>query len=196
MIPLNENLTGFDKDMMNCQYWRDADGMYQKHMGKGSSTPKTLLNRINNQHTLENQLNRKNKYLVSYNKAGTWLYASIIKINDIIGHSVYAVSLKTKNEALFLTALLNADSLQNAYQNSVKSDRDFETHFWKTVPLPRYDKSNKLHVKLAKLATRAENVAKSCPKQNRKSIREFLREDGVSGEIDEIVKELLPEYVT
>ena len=62
------------------------------------------------------------------------------------------------------------------------------------MPLPRYDQSNKLHVKIAKLATRAEKVAKSCPKQNRKSIREFLREDGVAGQIDGIVKELLPEY--
>ena len=195
IIPLDENLTGFDKDMMNCKYWRDADGMYQKNMSKGSNTPKTLLNRINHLHQLEKQFDRKGKYLISYNKAGTWLCASIIKINDIIGHSVYAVSLKTKNEALFLTVLLNADSLQKAYQSSVKSDRDFETHFWKSIPLPRYDHSNKLHIKLAKLATRAEKVAKSCPKQDRKSIREFLREDGVAGQIDGIVKELLPEYV-
>ena len=49
--------------------------------------------------------------------------------------------------------------------------------------------------RLAKLATRAEKVVKPCPKQNRKSIREFLREDGVAGQIDGIVKELLPEYV-
>ena len=194
IIPLDENLTGFDKDMMNCKYWRDADGMYQKNMSKGTNTPKTLLNRINHLHQLEKQLDRKGKYLVSYNKAGTWLCASIIKINDIIGHSVYAVSLKTKNEALFLTALLNADSLQKAYQNSIKSDRDFETHFWKAIPLPRYDQSNELHVKLAKLSIRAKKLAVKCPKQSRKPIREFLRNDGVAGEIDRIVKKLLPDY--
>ena len=196
IIPLNENLTGFDKNIMNCQYWRDADGIYKKHMGKGSNTPKTLLDNINHQNKLGKQLDRKGKHSVVYNVSGTWLCATIIKQDNITGHSTYTVSTKTKNfEALFLTALLNADALQEAYQNSRKSDRDFHTHFWQSIPLPRYDQSNKLHVKLAKLATRAEKVAKSCQKQNRKSIREFLREDGVSGEINEIVKELLPEYV-
>ena len=40
--------------------------------------------------------------------------------------------------------------------------------------------------KLAKLAARAEKVAASCPKQDKKAIREFLREDGIAGEIDEV----------
>ena len=196
IIPLDETLTNFDKDMMNCQYWRDVDGMYQKHMGKGATTPKTLLDRINHHRTLEKQIIRKSKHLVAYNKAGMWLHAAVIKPEDIINSSVYTVSSKTKNESLFLTALLNADSIQEAYQNSRKSDRDFETHFWKVVPLPRYDSSNDSHKKLAKLAARAAKVAVSCPKQNRKVIREFLREDGVAGEIDEVIKELLPEYTS
>ena len=118
-----------------------------------------------------------------------------VVFSPFINRTSYAVTVKTKNESLFLTALLNADSLQEAYQNSRRTDRHFMMHFWNHVPLPRYDQSNKLHVKLAKLATRAEKVVKPCPKQNRKSIREFLREDGVAGQIDGIVKELLPEYV-
>ena len=195
VIPVDDKLTGFDENRMQCSYWRDAEGMYQKHMGKGTSTPKTLLDRINHQHTLEKQLNRKHKHLVVYNVSGTWLCAAIIKSNDIINNAMYVVFTQSKKESLFLTALLNADALQEAYQNSRKSDRDFSTYFWKEIPLPRYDHSNKLHVKLAKLATRAEKVAKSCPKQDRKSIREFLRNNGVAGEIDEIIKKLLPEYV-
>ena len=180
--------------MMNCQYWRDVDGMYKQHMGKGSNTPKTLLGNMDSLHKLEKQLGRKGKYLVIYNVSGTWLCAAIIKPDHIIDSSLYAVLTKTKNEALFLITLLNADSLQEAYQNSRKSDRHFHTYFWQSIPLPRYDKSNKLHVKLAKLAIRAEKVAKSCPKQSRKEIREFLREDGVAGDIDEVVKKILPDY--
>ena len=53
----------------------------------------------------------------------------------------------------------------------------------------------KIPRRLSKLATRAEKVAKACPKQDRKSIRGFLRENGVAGEIDEIIKEILPDYV-
>ena len=196
IIPIDENFTQFDKDIMNCQYWRDAEGMYQKHMGKGSSNPKSLLDCINHQCKLEKQFDRKNKHLVAYNKSGEWLCASIIKPKDVTGDTTYTVFVKTKNEALFLTALLNAESLQEAYQNTRKSDRDFHKYFWKEIPLPRYNGKNKLHVQLAKLATQAEKVAKSCPKQSRKEIREFLRNDGVAGEIDSIIKELLPEYVS
>lgn len=196
IIPLDENLTKFDKDIMDCQYWRDADGMYKKNMGKGLNTPKTLLDNMNSLYKLEKQFDRKGKYLVIYNTSGTWLHASMIKHDDIITSSLYAVSTNTKNEALFLTALINANTLQEAYQNSRKSDRDFHTYFWQSIPLPRYDQSNKLHVELTKLTIRAEKVAKSCPDQNRKAIRKFLREDGVSGNIDKIVKNLLPKYVT
>ena len=194
IIPLDKNLTKFDKDIMNCQYWRDVDGIYKNNMGKGSNTPKALLDNINHQNKLIKQLDKKNKYLVLYNTAGTWLCASVININNVADSTTYTISIKTKNEALFLTALLNANTLQNAYQNSRKTDRAFHTFFWQSIPLPRYDKSDDLHVKLAKLATRAEKVAKACPTQKRKSIREFLRDDGVSGEIDEIIRELLPEY--
>ena len=35
--------------------------------------------------------------------------------------------------------MLNADCLQLAYQQSRKSDRTFDLHFWRTVPIPRYD---------------------------------------------------------
>ena len=37
---------------------------------------------------------------------------------------------------------------------------------------------------------------KVSPKQDRKSIYDFLREDVVAGEINDVVKKLLPEYVT
>lgn len=73
---------------------------------------------------------------------------------------------------------------------------------WRTSaePIDLYLKNRRVVIetkiprRLSKLATRAEKVAKACPKQDGKSIREFLREDGVAGEIDDVVKELLPEY--
>ena len=74
---------------------------------------------------------------------------------------------------------------------------------WRTPaePIDLYLKNRRVVIetkiprRLSKLATRAEKVAKTCPKQNRKSIREFLRENGVAGDIDDVVKELLPRYV-
>ena len=75
---------------------------------------------------------------------------------------------------------------------------------WRTYaePIDLYLKNRRVVIetkiprRLSNLATRTEKVAKSCPKQNRKSIREFLLEDGVAGEIDDAVNELLLEYVS
>ena len=194
ILPLNKSRTNFENNPMQNEYWRDAEGLYQKYMKDGST--KTLLKTLDYQNILTKQIKRESKYAVIYNTSGTWLCASRIPQDSIISSAYYVFEAKSVNEALFLTALLNADCLQNAYQFSRKTDRHFHMHFWQSIPLPRYNKSNELHVKLAKLAIRAEKAAKSCPTQKRKSIREFLREDGVSGEIDEIVKELLPEYAT
>ncbi|MCY4490453.1 MAG: hypothetical protein OXC46_03200 [Thaumarchaeota archaeon] len=49
---------------------------------------------------------------------------------------------------------------------------------------------------MVKLATKAEKLAKASTQEDRKSIRKLLRDDGVSGEIDKVIKKLLPEYAT
>ena len=196
IIPLDKTKTIFDKNRMNNEYWRNAEGIYKKHMSKGASSPRSLLERINYQRGLENQIGRKNKHFVIYNKSGTRICASRADSNTIVGISAYGVSMKTKEEVLFLTALLNADCLQNAYLGSQKTDRHFATHFWSVIPIPRYDAKNEFHKKLAKLASKAEKVSADCPEQNRKAVRDFLHNDGVAKDIDDVVKKILPKYVT
>ena len=193
IIPLNEERTGFDESITN-QYWKNADDQYQERMGKGSNTPKTLVNRINHGNALLNQLQRKHKHLVICNGAGTWLCASRADSHILINHALFTTEVKTKKEALYLIAVLNSESLQTAYQQSRKSSLNFDTHFWFSVPIPRYDKSNPLHVKIAALAAKAETVAKSVENPNRKSIRRALIKDGVSGEIDKVVRKVLPDH--
>ena len=195
-IPLSKTRTTFDDSPMDCNYWRNVDGIYKKHMGAGGNTPKTLLNRLNHHKALEKQLNRESKYLVVYNSSGIWLYASIMPSNTIVEHMIYTVSVKSKDEALFLTALLNADVMQEAYQNTRKSDRHFNAYFWSEVPLPRFNPKNKKHVELAKLAKEAITISEQDPIQKRKDVSEYLRENGISAKIDDIIKKLLPEYVS
>ena len=193
IIPFNKNGKNFDKNITN-QYWKDANDQYKSHRGKGNNSPKTLIDRLNYGNGLLIQLERKTNHVVIYNKSGTWLCASRINKNDLIEYAFFAIQTKTKEESLYLECILNAESLQSAYQASRKSDRDFVTHFWFTVPIKRYDKSNPDHIKLAKLAERAENVAATVVNLTRKSIRKALILDGVSGEIDEIVCKLMPDH--
>ena len=149
---------------------------------------------MNHHNKLLKQLKRK-KYMLIYNTSGTWLCASRVESNSIITSSTYAVNFNDKNEVMYLVAMLNADCLQNAYQQTRKSDRDFHTHFWHEIPIPRYTSKNENYKKLVELSKRAEKVAASCPIQTRKAIREWLRENGVAGDIDTVVCKILPNYV-
>ena len=74
-------------------------------------------------------------------------------------------------------------------------------HFDKVMfnlPIPQFDPKLELHRHLAAAAEHAENVAAAVPlkegehfTQTRRRIRDALRTDGVSGEIDELVNSLL-----
>ena len=193
IAPLNEDGTGFDDSITN-QYWKDADDQYKGHRGMGSNTPRTLLRQIDFSGKLSKQFSRENKYIVMYNSSGTWLCAAYGDSKSLIEHTLYAINIKTKNEALYLTAMLNAETLQTAYQGSKKADKHFMNHFWFAVPIPRYDKNNKHHTKLAQLAKHAEQVAAMVQNLTRKSIRKALIQDGVSGKIDVVVQEILPNH--
>lgn len=131
-----------------------------------------------------------------YNTAGSILCASRISSSVLVDTSVYRIEAKSEQETAFLIAILNADALQESYRKSRRSDRHFHTHFWHKIPIPRYDESNPLHVKLVELCFRAEKIAQSVQVEKRKKKRKALREDGVSGEIDTIVRELFPHHTS
>ena len=195
ILPFDVEREDFEQDPSKNTYWRDVEGLYQTHMGKGTSTPETLLENISHQNKLVNQLRRAKKHMIIYNTSGTWLCASRAPPDVIVEQTMYALELDTDDVVLFLAGMLNVDILQLAFREARKTDRHFAAHFWKSVPLPRYDSKNELHAKLAGLATRAERVAASCQRQERKAVRERLREDGVAGDIDGMVKEILPNQV-
>lgn len=111
------------------------------------------------------------------------------------------MKVSTEAEAAYLVAVLNAEVLQPAFRATRRSDRDFHTHFWYEVPIPRYEDHVGLHRKLAALGRQIEEAAgtvrdepplrgagqvKVCSE-----IRANLGRTGLSGRIDEGVRELL-----
>ena len=167
VIPINKHGTAFENDPLSNRFWRDADDIFRNKRGKGSNTPKTLLDNIDFKGKLSKQLGRKNKHFVLCNNSGEWLCAARLEGNDIVYDSLYVAETKSADEALFLTAMLNSDALQPAYQSTKKTDRHFTTHFWHEIPLPRYNSKNEMHKKLATLAAEAEEVADALQQQER-----------------------------
>lgn len=191
-------LVGDDLDVSRHQqkYWQMASDIYDRYRGTGVNTPKTLDAQVNHHNKLLRQLTRPYRNPIVYNNTGNRLYASRMVTGTIIEHTLFAVETASVSEARFLTALLNADALQEAYTSTQESGRShYAAHLWTKIPLPRYDAGNADHRRLAQLARRAEGVASKAP-ADRKAVTAALRSNGVSGRIDEVARKILPDYTT
>ena len=180
-------------------YWQEVTDLYAAHHGHGSNTPQTLEGNLNFSNKLLKQLGREGEYVL-YNTSGDILHAARMSHRYVSNHRIYSVQCRSSDEALFLTAILNADIMLPAFRATRKSDRDFMAHIWRKVPIPRYDGSQ-LHHDLVKLAKRAERIAKKtwmpeCGEHKMRSeIRKALRNDGVAGQIDDICRCLFPNHI-
>ena len=174
----------------NEKWWRDASDIYSHNRGSGISTPKTLEAQLDFSGKLSSQF-PPGQHLVLYNGSGANMYAARLRTKTMIDSSLYRVCAKSANEALFLVGILNADCMHNLFQNARKSDRHFHTYFWHEIPIPRFNTKNPRHVKLANYAKHAEQVASSIPDPTYNKIKQALRNDGVSQNIDSVVSEII-----
>ena len=190
---------GWDPDREANLFWRDATTLYKANCGSGSSTPKTLEDQLDFSRKLFSQFGRTGN-CVLYNTSGDVLHSARIKYGHVIDAKLFAVPCRSIAEARYLTAILNADVMLPAFRASRQSDRDFMSHMWRKVPIPRYDKTDAIHHTLAKLAARAERVARGAytpeygKQKMRNVIREALRGNGVAAKIDDACRQLLPHH--
>ena len=189
VIPIDD-MGNMLEDRNDVKWWRDASDRYAAHAGAGVTTPKTLGDRLNYNGKLAKQFPFV-KNMVLYNQSGASLYAARLLEPMIISEGLYMIKTSGESEAHFLATILNAEYLAERFIATRRSDRHFNTYFWHEVPIPRYKTDNPLHVQLAFLGKRAEKIAAGVEKPSVKKIRAALVEDGVSLEIDNIVKEII-----
>ena len=139
---------------------------------------------------------------VVYAKAGTQPAACVIRDNRaVIDHKLYWSAPACEEEAHYLTAILNSETLRAraaGYQSRGQfGARDFDKVVF-NLPIPRFSAKTKLHRHLADLGARAETAAAAVELIEtekfvaaRKRIRRALTDDGVAGEIDAAVERLL-----
>ena len=179
-------------------YWTEADRLWRQH--HGTTPPATLLDRVDHQSKLTLQLDSKMGYRVAYPGSGRWLSGTKMSSDVIVNHGCLYISVESEREADFLCAVLSSDALQDAFRESQVTDRHYDKHPLRSVPIPAYDGGNAVHAELVSVADRASLVAAEVTKSSgtskmRSDIRDALREDGVMSEIDRCVTELLPDYV-
>ena len=194
-------------------FWRKLDQAYREHCGKGSNTPKTLIDQIDYQKKLSAQLlsqtTKQGKSTVLYPNSGQRMRAARIdRQTELIDNTLFWWEAPSELESLYLLSILNAPALSKAFAEGRNSDRHFTVTPWLHVPIPRFDPCNEDHIRLSKLAETAELACCEWADQNRqkiissgqisisKSSRELPVVVAVLGEIDEVIRKLMPEQAT
>ena len=203
IIPMTSDGKWIDEKDAN-KYWRNAAATYRQHCGKGASTPKTLEDCLDYNAKLTSQFKSGGDDQIVYNSSGNRLCAALPvpknkNMINIVEHSAYRVPCASRSEAYFLIAVLNSDAVHAALRWSKESSRHFDTKFWKKVPIPRYDSSNKHHLELKRHGYEAEKKSTAAYDgtrgwKAREHILAELRKDGVLEKIDMCVQKILPRH--
>ena len=210
IIPVNTTGTLLAEREIHEDGWLLLDDLYKTHAGTGRHTPAGLIKQIDHLRKLTVQLPlqpKTQRTLVLYPKSGDVMRAARSQVgHGVVDHSLYWYRTHTSAEAAYLTVLLNASCLQQAYANSRESGRDFHLQPWRKVPIPRYDKNNALHKEIATLCSRAEKIAvrtvndelRSVPNKGQvalsKAVRTALAAAGVGATMDECARQLMPRH--
>ena len=137
------------------EFYEEINNFYIDNKKKTSKI-NTLFASLNYGNKLKKQ-QKSNSNIVVYNASGSSLNASVIdneKQKVIIGSENYYYSTNSKNEAYYLSAILNDPNLSKNIK-LIKSSR----HIHKRVfdfPIPIYDKNEILHKRLTKIGKKCE----------------------------------------
>ncbi len=139
---------------------------------------------------------------VVYAKAGTQPTAGVLHSgSQLIDHMLYWCAPPTEQEAAFLAAFLNSETMRVRAEQFQARGQWGARHFDKVMfnlPIPRFDAADPLHLDLAAAAGEAEALAAVVPlpesvkfQRARKLVRDALADAGLSQRIDALVVRLL-----
>ena len=143
--------------------WNNAAEMFRE--AHKNQAIKDLYSNLNHLNKLASQL----EYLraahgsqtvrIAYTQSGRPTAALIRDCHAILDRTLYQTSCNSEDEAHFLTALLNSNSITRVAESFIPRGlygaRHFEKHGWK-LPIPRYDAGDPLHVRLSELGKTSE----------------------------------------
>ncbi len=179
------------------RHWTRVEQIYDAK--RSPNGPATLFDMLNHLGKLASQLASQPPFRIAYPGSGRWLFGVALPTDVLVNHGCYYIDVDDQSEAHYICALFASHALQNAYRNSQVTDRHYDKHPLRAVPIPAYDSDSQLHSEIALLGERAETVAAQVPLSGgtarmRTAIRDALREDGVMPDIDRCAKALLPNH--
>ncbi|KAB8183913.1 N-6 DNA methylase [Nonomuraea phyllanthi] len=179
------------------QWWRAAEDAWLQNR---ASDKMDLIDRLDYMKALSRQFPASG-HRVAYLKSGMYLAAAIVKDNaTVIDHSLYWGVVADEDEGRYLCSILNSMvttmAVRHMQVRGEHNPRHFDKHVW-NLPIPTYDPSDQYHRRLTTLAQQAESVVSemSLPVLStdalRRRVRQKLLEEGIAGELDQVVQTLL-----
>jgi SAM-dependent methyltransferase len=179
------------------KWWRRAGTVWNEHR---SSERLSIVEQLDYHGKLVAQYPIRPLRVV-YAASGMHLCAARIEHHRaVISHSLYWSWVDSVDEARYLCAILNATcvtELVRPYMSYGKDERHIDKHVWK-LPIPKFDPSNRDHMKLAKQAAHVETAVAALELDDdlhfaarRRRIREFLVDHPIAQQIEKSVAKLL-----
>jgi len=159
------------------EFYSELNEIYQSNK-KNTSNINTLFSNLNYWNKLTKQNNNKN-FIVIYNASGSNLKSAVIKNfkkNIIIPSENYYFSTDVKDEAFYLSTILNAPILSDSIK-LIKSSRHIHKRPF-SFPIPLYEESNDNHISLSKLGKKyhdaVQDIVNNNPRINADKVRMFI----------------------
>ena len=175
-----------------------------------------LLGQIDYLHKLSSQVEWQQRsgtrrVRIAYTTSGEPTAAALSANDAIVDHVLYWITCEDEQEANYLLAIINSDSLYESVQSLMPKGqfgaRHLHKHLWK-LPIPEFDPENKLHISISKAGERASAGAAAKLEQlrqergdkltvaiARRELRKWLRSSPEGAEVEAAVGALLGQGV-
>lgn len=179
------------------KWWRVAEDVW---MANRSSERLTLLERLEFHRGMSTQL-PGTPLRVVYGKAGMHVAAALVDDpSAVIDHKLYWGTVSSREEGMYLCAILNAPALTEIVRPLMsygKDERDIDKAVWQ-LPIPQFDGGNAAHQRLAGIgAAESQRVASLVLDESknfvklRQVIRAVIVDSPDGEELDQLVRLLL-----
>ncbi|MFJ9926285.1 N-6 DNA methylase [Streptomyces misionensis] len=179
------------------KWWRAAEELWLEHR---SSERLTLLERLEFHRGMSTQL-PGTPLRVVYGKAGMHVSAALVDDpGAVIDHKLYWGTVSSREEGMYLCAILNAPALTEVVRPLMsygKDERDIDKAVWQ-LPIPQFDSANPGHQRLAEIGeAEAQRIAALVLDESknfvklRQVIRSIIADSPDAEELDQLVRLLL-----
>jgi len=192
-LPLLKNNLSFnyvDLDKNSKEFYDKINNLYLRYK-KETTTHNSLMENLNRWSKLINS-RQTSKIKVVYNNSGSILNSAVIQGDFLITGDLSFYNTTNLNEAYYLSAILNSNTLTEQIKIMKSSRHIFKLPF--NIAIRKYNLENFTHQELAKLGKKGQEIAlstiKNALKKNKDKFSKYKIQNILKKEIEPILNKI------